>query len=513
MRPITVPALAVFLTWSTCATASPAALFPATATRAGSSSEVPPLILSEILADPAALTDAQGEFIELGCPRADSVFLESVSVSIDGRVRFLGALGLGPGDCILLCRDSAAYALAGIHCQGGWDGMSLANSRALTADLAWAGGGFHAVLPASRAGISWENTWDGAAGYAEFRASAAALAGGDSATPGGRNSRSARPAARDLALGSLESSPGSVQVTVESRGSAPPSATWLCLRLDADWDGLAERTLDSAWLDASGPYPRTLQLVRPVSARGRLEAVLGPDEDLSDNARSLAQEPEGSPLAFGGFLAAAAGEPEWLEIRNATGSAGSPPRRVESGALALDGAPLGIEGIGLEPGESLILTPDTAAFRVRYGAVKARLARPEHWRALRNSGDTLVLSACGIPADTLAWAAIRKGVPDDAGIGSLPEKEGWALAGRVAFPAAPLDVEVRAPAGRSYVLRAFDLEGQCVREIGRGGPGRRAHAWDGRGEGGRALPRGAYVLALAFEGGPTRKRAVLAGER
>jgi hypothetical protein len=510
MRKPPLSAISLSLAWSALGTA---AVIPSSAPF-GYLSEVPSLVFSEILADPSAWPDAQGEFIELGCPRADSVFLESVSVSIDGRALFLGALALGPGECLLLCRDSAAYGRAGIPCRSGWDGMSLANSRPLDGAIVWKGGSFRATLPTARPGVSWENTWQAAAGYAEFLPSGAARAGGDSATPGSRNSRSARPAARDLALSSMDPAPGSVQVTVEEGGSGPPPASWIRLRLDADWDGLAETSLDSIPLEASGPYPRSFRLACPPEARGRLEAVLGPDEEPANDSRSLVLEPEGFPLAFGDFHAAATeGEPEWLEIRNVTGAGGSPPRRMESGALALDGASLGIPGMGLGPGESVFLTPDTAAFRARFGAVKARLARPEHWRALRNSGDTLILSACGIPADTLAWGAGREDIPAAAGAGSLPENGGWSFSGRAASPAAPLDVEVRAPEGAGYVLRAFDLEGQCVREVGRGGPGRRRHAWDGRGEGGRALPRGAYVLGLSFAGGKTRKRAVVAGER
>lgn len=503
MRQSPVIALALLLAWPAPSASAARSLSP----------EVPALILSEILADPAALPDAQGEFVELANPRADSVHLESVSVSVDGHSRYLGALDLAPGGCYLLCRDSAAYAGAGVRCGGAWDGMSLANSRPLEAILAWAGGGYRATLPASRAGLGWENTWDAAAGYGEFRASVAARAGGDSATPGVPGGGSGRTEAGGLFLAAIDPLPGNIQVTIGRRGD-PPQAGALRLRLDADWDGSAERLLDSVPVDASGPFPLLIRLACPADARGRLEAFLGTIGNAAGESRSLALEPEGSPLAFGAFRAEAKdGEPEWLEIRNATGSSGRAARRIGLGALSLDGRPLGLKEAGLGSGDRLILTPDTAGFRARYGALKATLARPGQWRALRNTGDTVTLSACGVPADTLAWAEPGKALPAGWESGSAPEREGWSLSGRAAVPAAPLGVEVRAPAGRGYVLRAFDLEGQCVREIGRGGAGRRTLAWDGRGEGGRALPRGAYVLCLSFAGGTTRKRAVFAGER
>jgi hypothetical protein len=73
-----------------------------------SAGEPPALILSEILADPAASPDAQGEFIELGHPGADSVRLDGVTIAMNGQSFALGPLGLGPSECLLSCRDSAA---------------------------------------------------------------------------------------------------------------------------------------------------------------------------------------------------------------------------------------------------------------------------------------------------------------------------------------------------------------------------------------------------------------------
>lgn len=477
----------------------------------------PALILSEILADPAALPDAQGEFLELGAPRADSVFLDSVAVSVDGQKLFLGALALGPGACFLICRDSAAYARSGIACARGWGGMSLANTRSLQAEAAWAGGSFRASVPPARPGASWENTWDPSAGYSAFLPARAAGAGGDSATPGARNSRGIGPAGRDLALAAIEASGSNLCVTVEDRGSAPPPPSALGLRLDADWDGIAETPLDSLPLEADGTFPRVIRFRLPPDARGRLEAALRPeggaDADPGNDALSLSLEPDGGPLAFGACQpAGGAGEPEWVEIRNATAERGGAGRRISLAAATVGGMPAGPAG-SLAPGERAVLTADTAAFRARHGALKAKVMRPERWRALRNSGDTLVLALAGLPADTLAWGPVGGDGAAIAGGAGAPEAAGWSLSGRTAFPDAPLEIEVRSPPGMGYVLRAFDLEGACAREIGRGGPGRRTHAWDGRGEGGRRLPFGAYVLCLAFEGGGARKRAVAAGER
>ncbi|HKP97037.1 MAG TPA: hypothetical protein VJ385_14900, partial [Fibrobacteria bacterium] len=86
------------------------------------------------------------------------------------------------------------------------------------------------------------------------------------------------------------------------------------------------------------------------------------------------------------------------------------------------------------------------------------------------------------------------------------------LSGRVAEPGRPLDVEVRMAAGGHYVLRVFDLEGNQVRELGRGGAGRNVHSWDGTGERGAVLGPGPYLLCLDGGSGLRRRAAVILGD-
>lgn len=477
-------------------------------------SQTPSLILSEILADPAALPDAEGEFLEWGHPGSETAFLEGLSLSVDGQSLELGAVSLAPGACLLICRDSAAYAAAGIACDRGWPSLSLANSRSLAAAASWSGGRFQVTVPAARPGVSWENTWKAEAGFAEFLPARGAR-GGDSATPGARNSRSALPPSRDLALSELEILSGRARVVVEDRGTEAPAPAMLSLRLDADWDGEAETPLDSVRVEGSAPLPAVFEFALRSDRAGRLVAGLGPDDDPGNNALSARVEPDGGPL---GFVAAQAapgdGEPEWIEIRNVSLSARGGGRRISLERCEVGGMEAGSGGAFLDPGQSLFLVSDTAAFRSRFGFPEAKVRRPSGWRALRNTGDTLVLALDGVPADTLSWGSLRPGGSPPASDGSgRPARADWSLSGRAAFPDAPLLAEVFAPEGDDYVLRAFDLEGNPVREIGRGGPGRRIHAWDGRGEGGRSLPRGPYVLCLTFGRSPARKRAVAAGER
>ncbi len=483
--------------------------------------QLPTLILSEALADPSAVADANGEFLELGNPGADTCRLESLTVAVDGQSLFLDPFHLGPGSLFLICRDSLPVSNGGMACGRRWPGLSLANTRGATVSLAWKGGHAEYALPAPRPGISWENTWDGSAGMAAFLPSRGPWLGGDSATPGTRNSRSLRPPARDLGIVAVTWEPagdgGLLRVRISDRGSLPSAWEWLSLRLDADWDGEAETLLDSVAVPPPASGTVDMEFRAGAGLRGIVRAALGGDDDPGDDIRLLPVEPS-RPLTIAEWRPAPrAGEPEWIEIRNRSADSGGLGRRLELSGAACNGMPLGSRAGSLGPGESLILTQSADLFRSRYGAIKARVLQPPGWRALRNTGDTLVLSLAGFTVDSVAYGPISAAAASAPGTPGFsdpaPESAGWTLSGRVAEPDRPMDIEVRVPPGGAFILRAFDLEGDCVRELGAGGSGRHVLAWDGRGEGGRVLAPGPYILALAFSGGTTRKRAVLAGER
>ena len=478
------------------------------------------------MADPAAVPDAQGEFLELGNPGEDTLLVDSLRIDAGSQRLVLGRLRVPPGGAMLICRDTLPAENGDMRCDAGWPALGLANGKAARVSLASAGWRNDFDLPASRPGVSWENTWDAAAGFAAFLPSRGAWNGGDSATPGGRNTRSLREPARNLGITAVtwEARPGAtgegaLRVSIADRGRSPAGAAWLALRLDADWDGEAEILIDSL------PFApgKGAEISFPVGAgmRGQARAAIAPgpsgrDEDPADDVFLYALEPS-RPLAFSEcHPAPAAGEPEWVEIRNRTADSGGTGRALDLSRAALNGWPLGARAGSLEPGGYAVLTADAEAFRARFGPIKARVLRPEGWRALRNTGDTLILSLGGAGVDTLAYGAPvagsagpgTPGFPDPA-----PEPAGWAISGRLASDIRPLEVEVRAPPGSAYGLRVFDLEGNCVRGLGSGGAGRRSYAWDGRGDGGRRLPAGPYVLWLGFAHGRTFKRAVLAEVR
>lgn len=499
------------------------------------------------MADPTAVADAQGEFLEVGNPGADTLRLDSLRIDVDAQSLVLTGLVLEPGGVFLLCRDSLHSANGGMACRAQWSGLSLANGRETRVGFAWNGGESAFVLPASRPGVSWENTWEAEGGFGRFLPSAGAWAGGDSATPGFRNSRSVRQAMRDLGIvevtwipagisGNAAPGEGIVQVRVENRGTGEPPRSFLSLRLDADWDGDAETPLDSVAVEMPASGERVLRLGMGSGLRGIVRAALDPDENPGNDVFLLPVEP-GRPLAITEWRPAPeAGEAEWVEIRNRTGDSGGIGRRLDLSRAAFNGMPLGSKAGGLDPGEFLVLTASLERFHARYGPIKARVLQPAGWRSLRNSGDTLTLTLAGFTVDSVVYDAagdaVVDGVPVPGGAsgalsdsrGGLPGtpgfaagaagENGWTLSGKVAGPGRPLDVEVRMADGKDYVLRLFDLEGNLMRELARGGPGRRLHTWDGSGEGGAVLNPGPYILCLSMAGRrPRREAIILMGDR
>jgi hypothetical protein len=514
-------------------------------------------ILSEAMADPAAVSDAHGEFLEIGNPSPDSARWDTLRIeaaapgtaapgtagpALGAQSLTLAGVRLGPWGCLLICRDSLPAENGGMVCDRRWPALSLANGRAVDVMLSWSGGRAVFPVPASRPGVSWENTWSGAAEYRGFEPSAASWSGGDSATPGLRNSRSILRPERNLGIVEVtwrraggpgpdatspggagpegprgsQASEGFLEVRIADRGTAAPAAAFLSLRLDADWDGEAETFLDSVPVEAPAGGEARFRIGAGAGVRGIVHAALGRDDDPSDDRFILPVEP-GRPLAITEWRPAPApGEPEWAEIRNRTADSGGIARRLDLGRAAFNGVPLGAKAGTLEPGEYLVVTESAERFRARFGAIKARALQPAGWRPLRNTGDTLVLSLAGIAVDSVIYAAAsgwETAAPGTPGFAAPAEAgDAWTLSGKVAGPGRTLDVEVETASGGSYALRIFDLEGNLVRVLGAGGAGRRAHAWDGSGGGGRRLNPGPYILCLSRSDGSAFRAAVIVME-
>jgi hypothetical protein len=313
-----------------------------------------------------------------------------------------------------------------------------------------------------------------------------------------------------------------LEVRVADGGAWAPPRSFLSLRLDADWDGEAETKLDSVAVEVPAGGEAVLRLGMGAGVRGIVRAALvapedgwggaGEDEDPGNDVALLPVEP-GRPLAFTEWHAAPEpGEAEWVEIRNRTADSGGVGRKLDLGRAAFNGlglgARVGANPGGLEPGEFLVLTGSLEKFTARYGSLKARILQIPGWKPLRNSGDTLVLTLAGFTVDSVTYGGGRTGAPGTPGYAAAAvAADGWSLSGKLVEAGRPLDVEVSVRS--AFVLRLFDLEGDVVRELGRGGPGRSRIGWDGTGEGGRRLQPGPYILGLSIEGKRTRREVVL----
>lgn len=506
------------------------------------------LIVSEVMADPSALADAAGEFVEIANAGDRPESADSLRLLVDGDTLPVGPVSLPPAGHLLLCRDSAAFAAAagpggpdggptggpdggpaGGPCGASLPRLTLANTRPLAMALLWGDLRSAFAIPAAKPGVSWENTWDDERGLREFARSAGAFLEGDSATPGFRNSRSRRRARRDLALlrAGLGPDGATLEAVIADRGSeAVPGV--LKVRADTDWDGIAETPVDSAAVPAGGG---TVRLALGPDHAGILEAVLGGDENPADN-RAVLYRGAGAALAITEVAAAPEAGPEWAEIRNATGEGGGWPRALDLARVAWNGVALGPGAGRLQPGEYLLLAEDAAALAARLGALKVRIHQAPSWRALRNTGDTCRLTLAGAVLDSLAYgsrdAEAGPSLARPAGAGSpaarpaAAETPGWqarpasadlvlGLSARVLLPSRPIAIEVEAPAGATFALRIYDLEGVCRRTVGRGGEGRHAFAWAGEGERGKRLPPGPYIACLSAGGRrPVRKVVAVA---
>jgi hypothetical protein len=262
----------------------------------------------------------------------------------------------------------------------------------------------------------------------------------------------------------------------------------------------------------------------PSGMRGLARARLSYDENPANNEVLLYLDAHAS-LIFGEWCPEPdSGSPEWVEIRNAPADAGGQGRILSLAQVAFNGRALGEKAGVLAPGEHLVLTESIPKFLARYGSLKVRLWQLPSWPGLRNTGDTLRLSAAGFPVDSAAYAAgDLNGVggclrPGKEGLQETPgtpgfteavvERLAWKLSGRIAGGGRTLDVEVLVPGVIRYALRVFDLDGNRVLDLGGGGSGRHLHRWAGEDARGRALAPGLYLLCLSVDGHRTLKQAV-----
>ena len=477
------------------------------------------------MADPAAISDSHGEFVELANVGEDVVHPDSLILGVDGTRLLLSSVTLSRGSFLLLCRDSIRSSNGGMKCDRQLPGLSLANGKTITISVTQGERKEDFPIPPSRVGVSWENTMDKSLDYQRFLTSVGTWLQGDSATPGIRNSQSVEPARFDLGISGVTLGKDRVlAVAVKDFGQEMPGRSFLTARLDENWDGDFETPVDSMEVPAFSNGGKTVLFPLGREAHGLVQVKLSPDENPTNDVVRLSAEQE-RPLALSEWCPdPETGAPEWVEIRNATTDSGGQGRTLSLAQVVLNGQAFGSRAGELIPGSYLVVTESIEKFRAHYGNLKVHLLELPTWPGLRNTGDTLQLTAAGYFFDYATFTGedlkgggcLMPGVQGmQAGSGTpgftepSVEEFSWQVSGRIAGGGRTVDVEVKAPAGFRYVLRVFDLEGNQVRSLGGGGPGHHLHPWVGDDAVGELLKPGPYVICLSMEKHRTRRQAVV----
>lgn len=484
-------------------------------------------VVSEVMADPSTVFDSHGEFIELAYIGPKPDVMDSLSIRIDGKDFGLKTGRVGASAMLLVCRDSLPATNGGLICQAQISALNFANGRPLSIELSQNGSTINFHVPASRAGISWENTFDPAFAYQRFLPSSGAWADGDSATPGQRNSWSVQAAQIDLGITKVTiDSENRIKAEIRNYGNVQPSKASVSFWLDSDWDGEFEGFLDSlAVTDIQDqPIHPSLSMPRDIEPRGLVLAMLSKDENPANNKQQILLEPIPALELTEWCPSPEAGRPEWIEIKNVTADNAGQGRQLNLAGISLNGISLGKGAGDLSPGEYLVITENSSRFQDQYGNLKLRLLELPAWPGLRNTGDTLKLSVFGYTLDSVVYGSqdlkrqsqCLSRIPGGllAGLGSPGFTESfstafsWEISGRVCAPGKSVNIKVQAPSGLNYALRVFDLDGNCVRSLGAGTWGEHVYAFEGKDDQGHALVRGAYVIALTSEGHKPKRSAI-----
>ncbi len=495
------------------------------------------LLLSEVMADPAAVPDASGEYLELGNAGEKDLHIGELVIKVGENSLILYDLTLPAGGVALLCRDSLPDRNGGMACDKKAEGLQLANGRALSISLKYGERESTFEVPPSKSGQSWENTWDGKSDFSDFAISRAIFAGGDKGSPGHPNSVSVVPPLYDLAITEVDYNQETMmaRVRIENRGRRLPESSSISLLSDNDLDGIHDVVTQAHPLDVYSCEEECFVAFRLEEGKSPLWVfALSRDANpLNDTlAFMLPGMDSGELVKFTEICAApTGGAPEWVELRNMS------PHSLELSALRLQGRPIIDPGNGSPflPGEYLVITEDENAFRAVHGNLKLRLLQMPGWKVLRNTGDTVRLTlASGAILDSVAYGGIRlsektgclervgsglSSVPGEShAMGATPGYEenrnrptSWKVSPRIlrADKGGRIDVQVTASAGRTFKLEIFDLTGHPVRALCDECAGSRSFSWEGEDDKGRVLPIGPYILLFQPQGGRSQKKSVV----
>lgn len=498
----------------------------------------PTVILSEVMADPNAISDTHGEFIELANISDSMLHFDSLLITVDDKSYWLKEINMKAHGFFLLCRDTLKSENGHLPCDRLLSNLSLSNSRPMVISIG--SNLFDTVtyaLPTSLSGKSWENTFEQSAEFKSFASALHANLSGDFATPGLRNSQSREAAKFDLAIvqASLDSN-GYLLCDLENKGSEAARETYLTLRLDNDGDGISETFIDSVLIQKGNEKKFRQQTFVGHQLQGIVHLTLGEDENIQNNFFQLLLA-QSSPLKITEWCPVPDSDGvEWVEIKNSTADSGGSGTKWNLSQLKLNGVMLGLKTSAslLNSGEYLVLTQSIAKFQKQFGMLKVRVLELPTWPSLRNTGDTIKLTMDSWTLDEVHYGPqtmsskgncfTRTGsgialftknglsTPGFAATNSpvLTDDFSWNFSSKKVSSENAMQIEIIAPSNFNYAIRVFNQEGILIKDLGIGSEGNKSVSWDGTDRFGETVLRGPYIICLTSPSHRTRRQVVIA---
>jgi hypothetical protein len=491
--------------------------------------------------DPAQVEDASGEWFELYNSGADSVNLAgwSVATGSASRVFLDSGARVAPGGFFVVARTDASLnggVATGQILSSGW---SLAN----------ASGSLRLFDPAGvvRDSVAWGSGWPLRSGRsvertgarcdamlaACWQASAMRYGQGDYGTPGSRNSQDTTRQALEGAIVGMTLTSDGVGAQVWNRGLQD----WVARDVEWHAGGAIRQNLSCRSGDTCVAHLATATL--PVGDRMRVTVRLPADARPADDTAGIWLLGPAGKVLFSEIQASSVnGQPEWIEVSQATSSA----MDLSGWSLGdtLEMRPLGIGSL-LPVGGHLVLSPDCAGLRAAWRLPSMPCAEVTGWPRLSQVEDVLVLrDEHGNVRDSLGWssafwgswpvgksrerrdrkAATQSGenwVASPDALGATPgwafgATPGWTEAGKSGLEFllktrlfAPgddrvpgtLGMRLAAPADWNLTVSVFDLDRKRVRTLHQGKPPASGSLeWDGRTDAGQPCRMGTYLVLV-----------------
>jgi hypothetical protein len=478
-----------------------------------------PLVLSEVLAnEPGSVVSL--EWIELYAEH--DLSLQDFTLTVKGDSVALPDLRVDSGAYAVLCRDTVRFEEHYGDSSGVWGDDSTENYALsqIILSLPNSSGSVELSGPGGADSFGWDGSAGDGTSYERIDDTSWGVTASEvRSTPGRRNHGA--PVRFDWGVVQVEVEPQlpepyqtvTIRARVENRGTEV-SSTQVSLEEETGM------IIDS--LAIGGEPGLSIEAAFRVVAKPGLnvyEVAAAADERSANNRRQLLFMASLPPVWLSEIYAVPEGsEPEWLELFCASDTA------LASLDLQIADTRDTVSLFDLEvnPGDYVVVTYDSAAFRNRYFESVAPVWQVPDLPALNNDGDTIALLLSGALVEKVGYPSVssRRGVSlERVGASSV---WGFSVASGGATPGMrnSIDVDYTATVGldvspnpfaaglgeRATIAYTVPFGAEAELRL-YGGDGRHLHTliqrepvvsgeitWDGRDDSGRLLPVGIYLL-------------------